>query len=113
MSQANNEGLTRYDQWDTSFFSVRDTVGVPHDYTITEKHVEYSSGVYLDIEEAESKGAKCGHPHCKLPYAEHEIALGINCKSKDRDLLRDYLLSIKEQCEKDGYVGFALFDCTD
>ena len=105
--------LDIYKQWNTELFSVRDTISIPHTYTVTPKHLQHSSGMYLDIDEAESKGAKCGHPGCNLTHAQHETALAISCKSKDNDLLHAYLLTIKEQCEKDEYAGFVFVDCTN
>lgn len=103
----------------TDKFRVKDTIGVPHPYCITSKHLEHSTGIYLNIPEAESKGAVCdicktrnkkyGEPI--LSYEQHEQALLIEVND-DRELkdipeLHPYLLSIKEQCTKDGCVGFA------
>ena len=104
--------LSQYEPFATDLFSVRDTIGVPHTYIIGSKHITESSGMCLDIQEAESKGAHCMQRGCQLTYAEHETALALNCKSKDDDLLHAYLLSIKEQCEKDNFAGFVLVDCT-
>ena len=107
--------LPQYEQFDTDFFSVRDTMGVPHPFCIDTRHVSYAAdhcGGILTKEAIEGSGAPCGMKNCNLTYNEHEIALAINCKSKDNELLQDYLLSIKEQCEKDNYAGFVLIDCT-
>ena len=103
--------LEIYKQYDTGYFSVQDTIGVPHSYCIGPKHIEYSDGI-LDIEKAERHDAHCMVKGCQLSYTEHETALAINCKSKDEDLLHAYLLTIKDQCEIDKYVGFVFIDCT-
>ena len=111
--------LTQYKSFDTKFFSVRDTMGVPHPYCIGTRHVVNASDNFSGmlgkaaLEDCESKGIHCAMRGCQLTYKEHETALAINCKNKDNDLLQEYLLSIKEQCEKDKYVGFVLIDCTN
>ena len=83
------EKLKKYPS--TSLFEVIDTIGIPHSYCITPKHLEYSPGIYLDIEEAERHGAKCdickklvrkGKQDTILTYPEHETALLIKIKSK-------------------------------
>lgn len=100
-------------------YRVIDTVGVPHPYCITPKHLEYSEGVYLDIPGAEAKGAVCGT--CKriknkdynkpiLTHEQHEQALLVEClkdPKKDKKELHQYLLSIKEKAEADNYAGFS------
>lgn len=112
------EKLARYPNTDT--LKVVDTIGVPHPYCITPKHIEYSESIYLDIPGAEARGAVCDI--CKrinrkdssfkiLKYDEHEQALLVEVDSKaeleDVPGLQEYLLSIKDMCEADGYVGFA------
>jgi hypothetical protein len=56
-------------------------VAVPHPYGITPKHLEYSTGVYMNPEEAEKKGAECfvcrenikrGSQSRVLSYDEHK-----------------------------------------
>ena len=61
---------------------------------------------------SEKHGAHCGMKNCNLTFEEHETALAVNCKTKDNELLKEYLLSIKEQCEKGKYAGFVFVDCT-
>ena len=94
---------------------------VPHPYMITPKHLEYSEGMYLDIEGAEKKGAVCdicrvrqkkfGEPI--LSYSEHkkENTLFIQVpQNKDLNAvkgLHKYLLKIKPIAEKLGITGFA------
>ena len=63
------------------------------------------------IIEAEKNGARCDICKGKLSYKEHEIALLVEVSDsrelKDIPELQEYLLSIKEQCEKHGFAGFA------
>lgn len=112
-----NEKLLKYPK--TKMFQVIDTIGIPHPYCITPKHLQ-GDGMILDIERAEKQfGAVCDI--CKkrnkkfgdpiLDFSEHKQALLIEVDS-DQELkkvkgLQEYLISIKEMCEADGYVGFA------
>ena len=123
-----DERIEKYPNTDR--FKVVDTIGVPHPYCITPKHLEHSEGMYLDIEGAERRSREA-HPRdsrkwavcdiCKkinrktgkpiLSYSEHKTALLIEVND-ERELkeipeLKEYLLSIKEMAEKDGFVGFA------
>ena len=103
-------------------FSIIDTIGVPHPYCITSKHLQYSTGMYLDIPGAEEKGAVCDiclknqrRNHIPiLSYAEHEQALLVSCKVDIKDdgspvpeELKTWLISIRDQATENGYVGFA------
>lgn len=98
-------------------FKVIDSIGVPHPYCISSKHLELNDSIYLDIEGAESKGAKCDiclKLNSKdgtniLSYKEHKQALLIECKKeiKRSKELKDYLNKIKNKAEKKGFVGFA------
>jgi hypothetical protein len=109
----------------TEMFSVIDTIPVPHPYCIGARHLAESKSFYLDIEEAieeaERRGARCctckelfrkGKIPKVLTYKEHKQALLIEVRDpEDRDLkevpgLQEYLLSIKEQTEKDGFAGW-------
>lgn len=101
----------------TKLFRVIDTMGVPHPYCITSRHLSAHDGITggtLDgyaISQAEKNGARCGMKDCNLPYSEHKQALLIevdhpgDIKAVDKEL-REYLLSIKELTEKEKYVGF-------
>lgn len=101
----------------TDILKVIDTIGVPHPYCITPKHVAYASDHFCGllskdaIIQSEKHGAKCGICHGKLSYEEHETALlvEVNHKAELKDVpgLKDYLLSIKAKCESDGFAGFA------
>lgn len=103
----------------TKVFRIVDTIGVPHAYCIGAQHLANSGGMFLDIPEAERKGAICDicrhRVHGKmqdkvLSYEEHKQALVVEVNSdkelKDVPGLQDYLKKIKARCEKDGYVGF-------
>lgn len=107
-----DERLYKYPS--TKQFKIIDTIGVPHLYCITAKHLEYCRGMYLNKEEiihAESKGARCDICKGKLSYDEHEIALLVEVKDKrelkDIPELHGYLLECKPLCESDGFSGFA------
>lgn len=101
-------------------FAVIDTIGVPHYYCITLKHLEKSTGIYLDIEEAERWGAACNtckqnarHGGKILSYKEHGLALLVECavdfkgNEEVEKELRAWLLKIKDEAERNRYVGFA------
>lgn len=118
-----NEKLrARYGKSEHGNFAVVDTIGVPHPYMITAKHVVHASDHFfgrLDeaaIEAAEKAGAKCGICKGKLKWSEHKHALLVSCKLplKDGDKacpeLHAYLLKCKPLCEEDGHVGFAFHD---
>ena len=112
-----NDKLSKYPRTDN--FYVKDTIGVPHPYMITQKHVVYAAdhcgGMLNDgaIKDAERNGAKCGICKGELSYEEHKTALVVMChgldmdKDESKEALQKYLLSIKDMCEKDGYIGFA------
>ena len=94
-------------------FKVVDTIGVPHPYCITPRHLHYCDSMILDkesIRRAEKRGAKCGVKNCNLSFSEHKEALLISCKIKfgeDNKEINDFLLSNKEEAEANGYEGFA------
>lgn len=101
-------------------FKAVDTIGHPHPYCITPKHLELNEGMYLDIEATEEKGAVCDicrEVHNKdkskpiLKYSEHKQILLIGCNPKEElqgnKELKQYLLKIKDLTEKKGYIGFA------
>lgn len=105
-----------YGQSSSGNFSVIDSIGVPHPYCITPKHVVFASdhrGGMLDgsaIEDAEKAGAKCDTCKGRLKYKEHETALLVSCKVDPKEAeteLREWLLSIKDEATRNNYVGFA------
>lgn len=104
------EKLQKYPQ--TEWFQVVDTIGVPHPYCVTPKHIEaaqrYSGRLGKEaIEDLESRrGPSCGIRGCNLKFKEHEQALLVKCRIKDNELLQKYLQSIADMCEEDGYAGF-------
>ncbi len=104
----------------TEFFEVIDTMGVPHPFCITPKHLEHCSELHsmcigkeqIQSLERKTKRPSCGMEGCNLMYDQHEQALAIRCKTKDNDLTNAYLKSIVAQCEADGFAGFVLVDGT-
>ena len=118
----NKELLVVYGESEHHNFRIIDSIGIPHPYCITVKHLKYNSSIYLNIEEAESKGAVCGicknihrkHPDKPiLSYKEHREALLVECDieinldGKTPPELQDYITNIKDIAKKNGYVGFA------
>jgi len=100
-------------------FKVIDSIGVPHPYCITPKHLK-NAGMYLGKEEiikAEKNGAVCGTCYeikrktgkPILSYDEHKHGLLIECKKEINfnKELHAYLLKIKDNATKNGYIGFA------
>jgi len=109
-----NEKIKNYPK--TEFFEAIDTIGVPHPFCITPKHVAHASDNYSGmlgdaaIQSLETKLGRptCGVQDCNLTYDQHEQALLVKCKTKDEALTKAYLESIVEQCQKDGFAGFTL-----
>jgi len=116
--------LKKYGKSKDGNFEVVDTIGVPHPYCITPKHVAIASGKFFGIlggnaiREAEEEGAICDI--CKklnrkngsniLSYDEHKTALLVKCKKElkdNKEEINQYLLSIKEMTIKDNFEGFA------
>jgi hypothetical protein len=104
-------------------FYVTDTIGVPHAYCIGTRHVTFAADKFGGmlgneaIRAGEKKGIRCEVKGCNLTFEQHEKALLIACKAelKDKDgqanpELHAYLLACKENCEKDGFVGFAFIE---
>lgn len=127
------EKFLAYGASENGNFRIIDSIGVPHPYCITPKHLEFSQTMLLDIEGAERRSREA-HPNdprrwavcdiCRkinkktgnpiLTYAEHRQALVVECNAETSDAdnkmvpeLHKYLLSIKEKAEKENYVGFA------
>jgi len=112
-----DERLENYPK--TEKFNIKDTIGVPHPFMITQHHVGFAGDNYggmlnqstFENYEKEKGGASCGVRGCNLMYHEHEQALLVEVDS-DQELnevegLQEYLLSCKKQCEADGFAGFA------
>lgn len=115
MSKAQDERLAKYPK--TAQFEVVDTIGVPHPYCITPKHVGWAAdhwGGVLGkeaVRDSEKNGARCGICKGELSCDEHKQALLIEVNDsralKDIPELKDYLLSIKAMTEADKYEGWA------
>ena len=106
---------------------VLDTIGIPHPYCITPKHVEVAANRFGGmlgqeaIREAEKRGAMCHicrRSGERLTYDQHETAIliGIPGTTQEKlnrtDLntisgLHEYLLQLKPLVERDRYSGFA------
>lgn len=115
-------------------FQIIDTIGVPHPYCITPKHVTIASDDHMGmlgkeaIEDAEKQGVQCGTKfkdggQCNLPYNEHKQALLVECKQEmyigkpDKDNkvkwnpeLHKWLNLIKDKTEKMHFAGFSFLD---
>ena len=104
----------------TDLFEIVDTIGVPHPFCITPKHIEAAQkyGGMLGNEaiedlERNTNGPSCGVRGCNLMFDQHETALLVACKSKDNAKLKEYLLSIVAMAEEDKFAGFAFLDKTN
>lgn len=101
----------------TKEFKVIDTIGVPHPYCITPKHVTYAAdhfcgmlGKEAIISAERTEKAKCGICRGELSYEQHETALLVEVdegKEGFKKRLNKYLLKIKAMAEADKYAGFA------
>ena len=109
-----------YGKSSQSNFWIEGDIGVPHPYCITAGHVAFASDHHsgmlgeFAIEQAEKNGITCGAKdefgyRCRLPFRQHEKAVLVHCleEPNKNEELKEYLLSIKDQITKDGYVGFA------
>lgn len=117
------------DYGSTEHFYVIDSIGVPHPYCIGPRHVGHASDNFYGrlgsdaIRSAENAGIMCDI--CRksqqlLSFDEHEQALLIGCLAPIKDSdgkankeLHGYLLSIKDEAERNGYVGFSFLDRRD
>lgn len=119
--------LRLFGQSEQKNFKIIDTIGVPHPYCIAPVHLEYNDSMYLGSEQIikmEKEHPKkvmcdiCKHNKSDkiLSYEEHKQALLVKCLKdfhKDKELnkeLKDWLLSIKNKCEKKKYAGFAFLE---
>lgn len=128
---AEKENKSEFDIYGTSAsgnFKVINSIGVPHPYCITSKHVCIASdnfnGILNEnaIREAEEEGAICdtcrilvktGKQDAILSFDEHKTALIIECKKDvkiDKEAQNEctkWLLKIKDLAEKNNIEGFA------
>lgn len=102
----------------TERFRVIDTIGVPHPYCITPKHVTIASDKFNGIlgedaiRAAEKTGARCDICKGKLPFDKHEIGVIVEVKSDGKRIqdvpgINEYLMSIKPLLVADGFAGCA------
>ena len=121
--QQTQKDFKRFNQSLNNNFKIIDTLGVPHPYMITEKHLEHNDSMYLGKEQIDKMeldhGSMCGFK-CGLSYAEHKQALLVECKKNMKTKkgflnreLKKYLLSIKDQATKEKFEGFAFLDKSD
>jgi len=97
-------------------FGIIDTISVTHPYCIGPKHIQYSTGMYLDIPEAEKKGARCCT--CQDILSKHETALVVECLKEPQQNnnhgaeLQTYLKKVvkKKHFKEKGFVGVTLLD---
>lgn len=115
-----DEKLLKYGKSEHGNYAVVNTIGVPHPYMITGRHVGHASDNFggmlgeAAIESGEKKGIVCGTCRGKLTYKQHEHALLVECKGplngedgKAVPELHEYLLKCKALAEADHYAGFA------
>ena len=105
-------------------FEITDTIGVPHPYCITARHVTWASdkfGCLLGddaVESAEKAGITCGMRGCRLSWKEHEQALLVSCYApltidgKNNPELQQMLEDNVKECEANNYAVFAFLDKT-
>jgi hypothetical protein len=93
----------------------------PHPYMIGPMHLKYSPGIYLDIEHAETQGARCywrgetGHRgvHCNKTLDEHTYKTAVflelqrDCTTVEISM---QLRAVKEEMEALGVDGFAFIE---
>ena len=103
-----------------NFQILPDTIGVPHPYCITPRHIEVASNKFSGMLSKEAieygekhSNAHCGVPGCQLSYAEHEQAAVVECRAdpKDhKDEIQDYFKDHGPSLEAEGVAGMALLD---
>jgi len=95
----------------TEMFQPERTIFDPHPPCITGKHVGYAHDHGGILSESAFDSSPCGVTGCNLKYREHKhillIRVKFNGEVKDVPGLQEYLMSINERAEKDGYVGYA------
>lgn len=100
-----------YGKSENENFEVIDTIGVPHPFCITPRHVAYASDHYGGILDKKTLSKHpCGMKGCSLTYEMHETALVIACYKEFNDELKSYLLKIKDEAVANNYAGFAFLD---
>lgn len=107
-----------YGESEQGNFKVVDTLPATHFFCITAKHIAYAADHHcglLNEDTIEQSGIPCGVKGCNLSLADHKEVLLISAAAeltdpddvrKPNPELHAYLLKIKDECEKNGYVGF-------
>ena len=125
-----NEKVVKYGESKKGNFVAWDTIGVPHPYCITPKHLT-GEHMYLgeaEIKEAEEKhGAKCDicaravrerKQDKILSFKEHEQALLIKCMvdvskkehKEEQEELNQFAKGLISELEKDKIAGICLLE---
>lgn len=119
------ELLARFGTSEHGNYTITDTIGVPHPYCITPKHIEWAADHFSGllskdaIRDAEKKhGARCDICRGKLTFDQHEQALLVTCKAKlsgddgkATPELHAYLLACKDKLTSDKeFAGFAFVE---
>lgn len=104
-------------------FEIIDTLGVPHPYMITHRHVIFASDHYSGrlgdeaVRAAEQQGITCGVRGCQLSWDQHRQALLVACKAPltlpdgtNNPELEAYLKANVKEAEANDYEGFAFLD---
>lgn len=104
----------------------------PHPYCITEMHIKHSGGMYLDVENAERRGAKCGvytspdgrwdtkshsgWTRCNLPYSEHtsdNVAFLSLLRNATKEEASTILKDLVDKLGEKTVDGFALVETNE
>ena len=125
MADEKKEKLAKYGKSEQGNFEVIDTIGVPHPYCITPRHM-LPDHMFMNadtIREAEKTNDAacdiCRQNHRRdysksiLTYDQHETALLVACYKDPKSNetlgkeLQNFMLKCKPFCEADKYAGFA------
>ncbi len=113
-----------YGESEDGNFKVVDTMGVPHGFCLTPRHISWAANKYggmLTRQAVAESGAPCGIKGCTLTVWEHKTALLVSClqpvaypetKENNKEVEK-YLRSIVDQCIKEDYSGFVFLDSKD
>jgi len=126
-SKFNEELIKIYGRSAKGNFGVVDTWPEKHAYCIGPKHLEYSEGMYLDVQGAEKKGAVCCTCEAAfkirdtnkiMTWDEHKTGLLVQClveptndnaEGKELHVYLKKCIKMKHFI-KESYIGFVLLD---